>query len=469
MMPADRIERNIGQLMTQLAEPHLPNYRDDLLDQVAVTKQRRALVPAPARRILDRPGLAAVIAAVLVVAIGGLLLMRLPQQGITPNPSPSTTPSPSPSASSPAASVATGVPIPIELRHSWIGEPRTVPALSMTPGTTRRFDLLDSRLAILGGNRDLTMLSSDATLARAGVIRLSVGADAAGCKAGDVGEYDYDLSVEGSRLSLSTTNDACRSRAADLSGDWLRDTCRRPPPAECLGDLESGTYPSQYFSFSGDGVLEASGWGAMTYTVPAGWANSQDTQSIFRLTSTDDFARENASGASTGQRYELALYSSMAGLARDADCRQVLIDPSVAPPTADGLLEYVRGLPSLRSSGPKTVSVDGHAATWIDVSLVPQEAMTCPDPGDVPAATILGISSVLREEPVYEVRLVGSERMRLVFVQIDSHATATIVIDSSDPSRFDALVARAMPIVQSFSFQPAPPPAPGPSSVPLTP
>ena len=40
MMPTDRFERHLPELMTELAEPRTPEYLDDLLWQTAHTSQR---------------------------------------------------------------------------------------------------------------------------------------------------------------------------------------------------------------------------------------------------------------------------------------------------------------------------------------------------------------------------------------------------------------------------------------------
>src|SRR5262245_7724916 len=131
MMPADRIERNLTQLMTELAEPRLPDYRDDLIGRVTVTRQRRLVAPWH----VERPRLAAAIAAVLVVAIGGVLLLRQPEQGIAPVPSPSATPSSSP-LPSPTASGAAA--IPLDLRYAWVSAGRSGAGLPAVLGASNR-------------------------------------------------------------------------------------------------------------------------------------------------------------------------------------------------------------------------------------------------------------------------------------------------------------------------------------------
>ena len=46
----------------------------------------------------------------------------------------------------------------------------------------------------------------------------------------------------------------------------------------------------------------------------------------------------------------------------------------------------------------------------------------------------------------------GAEKLRLVFVDLGGQV-ALIVIDSTDPDRFDDLASQAMPIVGSFKFR----------------
>jgi len=46
----------------------------------------------------------------------------------------------------------------------------------------------------------------------------------------------------------------------------------------------------------------------------------------------------------------------------------------------------------------------------------------------------------------------GQERYRVILIDLSGQLFG-ILIDSSDPTTFDALVNQAMPIIQSFKFQ----------------
>src|SRR4029078_4532264 len=75
----------------------------------------------------------------------------------------------------------------------------------------------------------------------------------------------------------------CRQRADALAGTWWRMEC---PTVEdnCLGPVDAGTYKSQFIA---QHVAQGGEWeavcGALTYTVPDGWANASDWPESFEL------------------------------------------------------------------------------------------------------------------------------------------------------------------------------------------
>jgi hypothetical protein len=65
-------------------------------------------------------------------------------------------------------------------------------------------------------------------------------------------------------------------------------------------------------------------------------------------------------------------------------------------------------------------------------------------------ALLLRSGSAIADEHV--IGLTGPERIRLVFADVGGQV-ALVVIDSSDPARFDDLATQAMPIIESFTFK----------------
>ena len=111
-----------------------------------------------------------------------------------------------------------------------------------------------------------------------------------GCEPGDVGLYTWSLSPGGTLLQLTATSDDCASRRAAFEGEWERSACRNPDN-NCLGDLEAGTYKSQFIGPRlDDGEPWTANFGAFSYTVPDGWSNTADFPDDYVLMRSADYA-----------------------------------------------------------------------------------------------------------------------------------------------------------------------------------
>jgi hypothetical protein len=96
------------------------------------------------------------------------------------------------------------------------------------------------------------------------------------------------------------------------------------------------------------------------------------------------------------------------------------------------------------------MTIGGHPATWVDVALAPTWTAICP--GDSrPSASLL----VRSDDPHngWGFGLSDKERARIIVVDLGSGETGLVVVDSSDPTRFDQLATDAMPIIESFTFK----------------
>ncbi len=118
-------------------------------------------------------------------------------------------------------------------------------------------------------------------------------------------------------------------------------------------------------------------WGALTFTVPAGWANSADWPNSFVLTPSDAYATEGPSGQPDGSAREVASYRLPYAIGQDAACTDQAVQGVTA--SVDGLIAYVRGLKSVVATAPAAMTIDGHPAKWIDVTIAPSWTKTCPD------------------------------------------------------------------------------------------
>src|SRR5207342_1950517 len=114
------------------------------------------------------------------------------------------------------------------------------------------------------------------------------------------GNYAYVLSPGATKVTMTTISEDCAARATAVAGDWFRVACKITDGG-CWGELEAGTYPSQYVAPRLDpGASWSVPFGEFTYTVPDGWANSEDWPDTFVLTPTEDYANQTETGAVPG-------------------------------------------------------------------------------------------------------------------------------------------------------------------------
>jgi hypothetical protein len=423
-----------------------------VLQSVETTPQALRRIGWPTWRSfsMNRLPTFAAVAAAVVVVIGGAILLTRPSQpavgGPTAPPSLSSSlpPSLAPSAA-PSPSVTSAVPT--TLQSMWVGPHRTIAGF---PANARyRFLLSDTSLGFPDDSLAHPVFKSDASASAPSELQLTTTDASVGCQPGDLGRYAWSLSASGSQLTLVTKADACPSRSAALAGDWFRVGCKNIASA-CLGDLgAAGTYSSQYFTpMLGLADQWSPSWGAVTYTVPAGWANSSDWPNSFSLTPSADYASETADGPPTGAFHEIDLFRAPAATTQNAQCSKALI-PTV-PKTVDGLIGYVRGLKSIVSTAPVAITVDGHPGKWINIKLAATWKATCPG-ATGPTANILAFAGSDNND--YELGLSGNEQQRLVFVDLGSGNVMLILVDSVDPARFNQLVADAMPIIGSLHLK----------------
>lgn len=308
-------------------------------------------------------------AAVVIVAVIGInVIPRTGGVGGSASPTPIASPVPTMPASGTLAS-------PAALQATWVGSPRAIPGL---PTSDRyRFTLTASSLAFPDDTFQHSVLVSDATAPAPGQLQLTTTDSTVGRQPGDVGRYTWSLSPSGSRLALVATGDACQGQAAALAGDWFRVGCKNTDDG-CLGDVQdAGTYSSQYVTpMLASSATWRPTWGALAYTVPAGWANSSDWPNSFSLTPSTDYAKETSQGPPPGVLNEIDLYRDAAATAQNGQCSKAIV--ATVPQTVDGLIGHIRGLKSVVSTSPAAITVDGHPAQWIDVKVAPTWTATCP-------------------------------------------------------------------------------------------
>lgn len=386
--------------------------------------------------------LIAAAAAAIVLAVGGGLLITRSNRPAVGGPSPSASSSASPSGASPSAAV-----VPEELLHPWLGEVEDAPGL---PTGRDRSILEFGPSTVELASTPAGLLRSDIVSAEASVLELVVRNETAGCSVGDAGSYAWSVSPGGSQLQLTrAANDECDARRVAFEGSWQRAACRDPNNL-CLGELETGTYKSQ---FIGPRLDEGEPWtanfGALSYTVPDGWSNTADYPDNYVLMRSDDYAV--ATEPRDGTKDLIEIYTRPGIALQDADCA-----PLVKPGTGSSieeLITHVKQHQGLTSGMPRDITIDGHAGKMVDVSIAPSWTGGCP--GDTERVVLVFTergrdmtSSGLEQWAVWK-----TDMIRLILLDLGDGDVVLIDMVARDPADFEALMDEAMPIVESLTFE----------------
>jgi hypothetical protein len=381
---------------------------------------------------MNRIPLALGAAAVVAIAGAALVFKAGPGPTVGTSPTPVLTIPPSGSTASPSnAPVAAGGPVPSELRARWMGDHRGIVA----PGAGTTIVLDDSTFALTQSNAGSTRrLTSSASSVGDGQIRLESAATANDCTKGDVGVYRWLLTSSGRTLTITEDSDACPARAGALAGTWWLMGCAVADDF-CLGLLDAGTYKSQYIGPRVDpGATWTPEFGALTYTVPDGWANASDWPNSFVLMPSTDFPGPTDSDPTRS----IGIVTQPSAMSQTTPCA---LEPATGVArTLDGLVTWVGHAPGLVTTAAAAITIDGHPARRIDLRIDPAFRAKCQ--GTPPSVGYLK-----------DVGLLGAERQRLILVDLGDGDVVGIVIRTSDPAAFDAFVAEAMPIVESFRFK----------------
>jgi hypothetical protein len=367
-------------------------------------------------------------AAVLAVGVGFAVLGRSPATGPGASPSPS-------DGASPSAPL--GV-LPAELQHAFLGPAR--PVGPMPAGDRSVLDFTESGRAALWTGQ-ARMLHSDIVLDGQEIVLTSTG-DVGGCSEGDVGRYGATLSPGNSFLTIEARGDDCDARASAIPGTWQRSVCLNPDDF-CLGVLEPGTYSSLYVRPDlAQGADWTADFGALRYTVPAGWANEADWPDHYGLMRAESYsAGESGDGAVAPDEITLLVRPGAARL--HSECSEEN-EPGIGTTRAD-LSGWILGHPGLVVTQQPDVTIDGLEATVLDLAVADDWIETC-DPGApfVAAPVFFG---------GYHWALAKNDRMRVILLDLPSGTSTAIVIDVQNPSTFETLVTETMPIVESFDFK----------------
>jgi hypothetical protein len=442
---------------------------DAVLEAVEQTPQtRRALLRGPRRSTrMSRFLLIAAVAVLGIALLGGAALMA---GGRPPTPAPSavTAPSAAPVESPPVASATpeAGASLPDAFLYRWIGEPRPIGTVAASTRTGLNFGRLPSSTTgddplfyITGDDYPLfDFMLANVSLTPDKKLRFETRAENRTCAVGAVGTYAWTMSSPGgSILTIEPAKEDCPEREAAVTGTWYRAECttvtnwspatRNPP---CWGDLDPGTYPTNYIDPRvGDGESWAPRFGAMTYTVPTGWANYWDSASALGLTPSADYATHTPDGPPPGKLHEIGVITHLNASDQAQACSSQA-DASV-PPTVDGLIGFLPKVDGLDVTEPVEVTIGGYPGKMVDLRLASGWAGRCT--GQTQPSLEFFTATDSANFVRVGLTLVGAERIRLILLDLGGGDVVAFLFDSSDPSRFDELVADGMPIVQSFTFR----------------
>jgi hypothetical protein len=324
-----------------------------------------------------------------------------------------------------------------------MGGPRPVPGNDVDAGVTLEIQN-NGFLGMKSNTTGTTHFRAVIETIAPRTIRLVTSTDLTDCSAGEAGSYTWSLSLSGEMLELTASGaDACATRGAAVTGTYWRADCRTPDN-DCLGALDSGTYASQLFDpFAGSSADWMARYGALTYTVPDGWANAEDLPSTFGLLPRREYDTYDRSTCGEVCPDGITLLARVSA-AEQGDACESRAEPGVGR-TATELVDWLTSLPGLVTS-TEPVTVDGSAAVAIDVAVAESWTGTC-----AAEPPLVGLP-LFTEVGGWHWAIFSGDRYRVIPVDLGDGATVVIVVDTRDASTFDAFVAEAMPLIESFDF-----------------
>ena len=331
------------------------------------------------------------------------------------------------------------VDVPAEFQYVWIGDNRSVPALGDDERLSSIFGFgpepnarepVPIRLSFFGELPSRVTVTGER-------MRVVITADGAGCQAGDIGTYRWSLSEAGDELRLDLVEDGCATRAAALPGTWTRSDCPLFPDDFCLGDLEPGTHRSTFF----DPFATLDEWlynrGVLTYTVPAGWANTGDYPDIYVLAPV-------SAAPDTG----IYMSSEISVVSDDRPCTAT--PSATVARTPDEMADWIVGRPGIIASGRDDVNIGGLPGVMLDLA---------PDAGlDRAVEACIGDGHTF--VPLFtgaqpgglQWGLLTTQRMRVYLLDLGDDRTLVVLIEGETGPTYENLLAEAVPILESFRF-----------------
>jgi len=417
----DRISRAWLDLMPDEAPDRAV---DAVLQAVETTPQVR-----PWRRLPWRPtpmnrAILAIGTTAVIVAAGALYFGRS-------SSSSDVGPSPTPTVS--ATPTGAGALLPTELQSRWYGGHRDF--VQLDKGSTLVFTA-ESLVMTQSDQWDfIAFLGSSASAVDDGQFRLETTAEGNDCEVGEVGLYSWSLSPSGHTLTITSDTDDCAARSSAVPGVWWLAGC---PNVLCLGELDAGTYQTQYIVPRLDpGAAWEPDFGGLTYSVPEGWANSNDGPASFELVP----ASEMPPVAETDRRRNIGVFTQPTAMTQDRPCSDQ-IEPGVGR-TVDDLVAWLGTVNGLITTESTPITIDGHPGQWLDLRRNPTWTKTCEGSGAETLVTFLNPGIAVGED----------QRVRLILLDLGDGDVVAIGVWTRDQATLDAFIPEATQVIESFTFE----------------
>jgi hypothetical protein len=378
----------------------------------------------------------AIVAVVFIGVVGVTVLGPLYNFGIGPQPSPAISPTPSPAPS------ATGA-VPEVLRHSWQRPYAVTPGLDQWGS-----GFLSLASGVMDFGPETGAAASRSAIGAAGLDTLvaTAIAETQKCAIGDIGAYRWSLEGNDTVMTLTAIRpDACAAREEALAGPWVRSDLPLPPDGV---PMQPATYLTSAFdAFGKPGVA-----GQLSYRVPEGWKVKEDLPATFLLHHLPD---ASASQPSTDTFIFLLAQPRMAAdFPPNATCGRMGEAPGVGP-SVDDIVAAIKARPGVVSKPPAAVSIGGFAGQMLDLRLASSWTGGCQAPDGPIVGTQLLLGAGSETGPL--VGLDAGNPLRLILLDLTNGRTMSIAIFGVEPSQssqFEAQVAEAMPVIESFEFHP---------------
>jgi hypothetical protein len=392
----------------------------------------------------------AVAAAVGLLAIGGLLILRNPQSQIGhPVPSPTTVESPSPSPVSAAALQATWASIGRRPMPGVLDNPIAFSIDSAILRIPQWHVDVDSTWSLVDNGSHL-LLNFQATFEG---LDSHLTGQRWDCQIGDEGIYSFNLSEDGATLTLNPVTDPCAPRTALLAGGWTRWACPDPFDCRVVSEQSPGRHVAPIFK-----PFDTSG-GQFAYTLPAGWG----TVSVPPSWPQTEWPTEvNLGKLDAPDQSAVDVYSRVDVRSSDPipdsdpiECRTSAPDAGATPADVAAWLSAVDGL---EVSPATPVTIGGLSGVMVDLSLTAGWTNQCetsqvnggPPTYDAPRYLFFDPVTVSNEG----LDVIVDDRARYILLDGGAGQTLLIRVQTPGQAAFDALIADVMPVIESFEFIP---------------